>query len=110
MLSASTRNSGQNVASPDVCNTPTGTGVDAPIPYVNTATHSQAVAFATTVMIEGGNALTMASSIPSTSGDESGDVAPRNPAGGALLERQPVRVHRADARHYAVVHLERATR
>ncbi|MBK8937424.1 MAG: DUF4150 domain-containing protein [Polyangiaceae bacterium] len=76
MLSASTRNSGQNVASPDVCNTPTGTGVDAPIPYVNTATHSQAVAFATTVMIEGGNALTMASSIPSTSGDESGTSHP----------------------------------
>lgn len=76
MLSASTRNSGQNLATPDVCNTPTGTGVDAPIPYANTATHSQAVAFATTVMIEGGNALSMASSIPSTSGDESGTSHP----------------------------------
>jgi carboxyl-terminal processing protease len=72
MLSASTRTTGQSVASPDTCQTPTGTGVDAPVPYVNTASHSQAVAFSTTVMIENGNALTQATSIPSTSGDEAG--------------------------------------
>ncbi|MFO0617905.1 MAG: PAAR-like domain-containing protein [Polyangiaceae bacterium] len=76
MLSASTRTSGQAIAAPDTCLTPTGTGADAPIPYVNTASHSQAVAFSTTVMIENGNALTQASSVPSTSGDEAGTDHP----------------------------------
>ncbi len=76
MLSAATRSTGQSVATPDTCNTPTGTGVDVPTPYVNTASNTQAINFATTVLIECGNALTQKASVPTTSGDESGTSHP----------------------------------
>jgi len=76
MLAAATRNAGQAVASPDTCNTPTGTGVDVPTPYVNTASNTQATNFATTVLVECGNALNQKSSVPQTTGDESGTSHP----------------------------------
>lgn len=75
MLNASNRNSGNHVAGPDVCQTPSPAG-PIPIPYVNLAQTSQAVGFSTTVKVEGGNALSQAASIPSTSGDEAGSAHP----------------------------------
>jgi hypothetical protein len=43
-----------------------------PVPYVNTAAYPQAVGFATTVKINMMNALTAATTIPVTTGDEAG--------------------------------------
>lgn len=47
-----------------------------PTPYVNTASNTQAINFATTVLVECGNALSMKSSVPSSTGDEAGTSHP----------------------------------
>ncbi len=97
MLPAANRTVGQNLCAPDVCNTPTGTGVSAPIPYVNMGDHAQAVGFATTVKYEGGNALTLATSIAQTSGDESGTDHPQIKQKGAYSSGNIVRVEQMAA-------------
>lgn len=76
MLNAATRTLGESTASPDTCNTPNGSGVDVPTPYVNTASNTQAVNFSMKVKIEGGQALSQKSSVPTTTGDEAGTSHP----------------------------------
>jgi carboxyl-terminal processing protease len=71
MLPAANRASGTTLGFPDVCNTPSGPST-VPIPYVNTADHSQATGFSTVVSVAGSNALHLATSISMTSGDEAG--------------------------------------
>jgi carboxyl-terminal processing protease len=75
MLPAANQAKGQNVNTPDVCNTPAGT-TTVPIPYVNVAQNNQAIGFAKTVMVEGSYALNIGTSVPTTSGDESGSAHP----------------------------------
>jgi carboxyl-terminal processing protease len=72
MLPAAIRDGGQAIATPDVCSTPDGTGGSQAIPYTNTATNAQATGYSQIVMISMMNALSTASSIPSSSGDEAG--------------------------------------
>ena len=71
MLPPVHRGNGTNIAVPDVCNTPIGTGTS-PITYVNTADCSQSVGFSTIVMIANSNACNTSSQVPSTTGDEAG--------------------------------------
>lgn len=71
MLPAANRSSGQNVGSPDVCKTPIGT-VHVPTPYVNVASHAQAVGASTTTYVCMQSALNQGSTIPQSSGDEAG--------------------------------------
>lgn len=97
MLPAANRTAGQNLCAPDVCNTPTGTGVSAPIPYVNMGDHAQATGFATTVKYEGGNALTVSTSVSQTSGDEAGTDHPNTRGKGAYSAGNLVRVEQMSA-------------
>ncbi|MFO0550573.1 MAG: S41 family peptidase [Polyangiaceae bacterium] len=76
MLPASHRGMGTAVGSPDTCNTPTGTGVDVPTPYVNTGDHTQSVGFSPTVYVTMMNAISQAATVPTTTGDESGTSHP----------------------------------
>jgi carboxyl-terminal processing protease len=75
MLNASNRNTGTQLAFPDVCLTPAAPS-PVPVPYPNQAETSQAVSFAVTVKVEGANAITMMSNVPTTSGDEAGSSHP----------------------------------
>ena len=68
---ASVRGSGTSIGFPDVCNTPAGTAV-VPTPYTNTGTHSLAQNGSETVKIIGMSALTTASTLSATQGDEAG--------------------------------------
>lgn len=72
MLPASNRISGSSFAFPDTCKTPQPTGPPVEIHYPNTAQNSSASTFAQRVIICGGNALNLASTIAVTSGDEAG--------------------------------------
>ncbi len=71
MLPPVHRGSGTNIAVPDVCNTPIGTGTS-PITYVNTADCTQSVSFSTIVMIANSNACNTSSQVSTTTGDEAG--------------------------------------
>jgi carboxyl-terminal processing protease len=62
-------------AFPDVCNTPQPAGT-VPIPYPNFGAHATATGFSTIVKVTMVNALNLASSIPSTTGDEAGCAGP----------------------------------
>lgn len=75
MLPASTRGIGMALGFPDVCNTPVGPAT-APLPYPNIADHSAASGTASNVKLNMLDALTMASSIPTSSGDEAGSAHP----------------------------------
>lgn len=68
---ASVRGSGTSIGFPDVCNTPAGTAV-VPTPYTNTGNHSMAQGASETVKILGMSALTTASTLSATQGDEAG--------------------------------------
>jgi carboxyl-terminal processing protease len=72
MLTPSTADSGQAIGTPDVCNTPDGSGGSTPTPYTNTATNAQATGASQVVKISMMAALNIGSSIPSSSGDEAG--------------------------------------
>ena len=71
MLPACHRSDGQSVGTPDVCNTPSASGTT-PVVYVNTGQNSQAAGFSTKVLIASQNALHLATSVTTTSGDEAG--------------------------------------
>lgn len=71
MLPSSNRGAGQNLAFPDVCNTPVGPAT-VPIPYPNIAMNMQAVMFSVTVKVSMMNALNLGSIIPMTNGDQAG--------------------------------------
>lgn len=71
MLPPVHRGSGTNIAVPDVCNTPIGTGTS-PVTYVNTADCTQSVSFSTVVMIANSNACNTSSQVNTTTGDEAG--------------------------------------
>ena len=73
MLPASHRISGVVIGSPDVCLTPIAM-VPVPIPYVNVAMNAAASVFSPTVIICGGNAMTVTSMIAVSSGDEPGTL------------------------------------
>lgn len=73
MLPASTRGIGMALGFPDVCNTPAGTAT-VPIPYPNIADHSAASGTASNVKLNMMDAITMASNIPTSSGDEAGSA------------------------------------
>lgn len=75
MLPASNRGAGQNLAFPDVCNTPVGPAT-VPLPYPNLAMNAQALGFSLTVKVSMMNALNMSSSIPMTNGDQAGVAHP----------------------------------
>jgi carboxyl-terminal processing protease len=75
MLPASNRGAGQNLAFPDVCNTPVGPAT-VPIPYPNIAMNAQATAFSMVVKVSMMNALNMSSVIPMTNGDQAGVAHP----------------------------------
>jgi carboxyl-terminal processing protease len=75
MLPASNRGAGQNLAFPDVCNTPVGPAT-VPIPYPNIAMNMQALMFSVTVKVSMMNALNMGSMIPMTNGDNAGVAHP----------------------------------
>lgn len=60
---------------PDVCNTPAGPAT-VPIPYPNIADHAAASGTATNVKLNMLDAITMASNIPTSSGDEAGSAHP----------------------------------
>lgn len=72
MLPASNRISGTCFAFPDTCKTPQPSGPPVEIHYPNTAQNSSASTFALRVLICGGNAFNLASTIAMTSGDEPG--------------------------------------
>ncbi len=75
MLPASNRGAGQNLAFPDVCNTPAGPAT-VPIPYPNIAMNAQAASFSMTVKVSMMNALNLSSVIPMTNGDQAGVAHP----------------------------------
>lgn len=75
MMIAANRGMGDSIATPDVCLTPGATGAD-PIPYVNDATNAQATGYSETVKVSMMNALTLLTSISSSSGDEAGTSSP----------------------------------
>lgn len=75
MLNAANRLAGYCFAFPDVCLTPTPYA-PVPVPYPNFGLHVMAEAFSTRVLICGGNALNLASSIPITLGDQPGTAHP----------------------------------
>ncbi|MCA9630102.1 MAG: DUF4150 domain-containing protein [Myxococcales bacterium] len=62
---------GQAIASPDTCNTPSGSGVT-PVAYANTATQATAVPMVPNVILVGGMAHNLNSAPPTTNGDEAG--------------------------------------
>lgn len=64
------RGGGTAVATPDVCLTPPAP--PAPVPYVNTADYTLATGFSTVVKVNMMNALTAATVVPVTTGDEAG--------------------------------------
>jgi hypothetical protein len=66
------RGGGTGTATPDVCLTPAPPAPPVPTPYCNVADFTQSVAFSTVVKINQMNALTAGTTIPTTSGDESG--------------------------------------
>lgn len=76
MMPADNQGVGTSTAFPDVCQTPTGTGVDVPTPYTNTGMHTTEVNSSMTVKYCGVAALTQASINSTTSGDESGVDSP----------------------------------
>lgn len=68
---AAVRGSGTSIGFPDVCNTPAGTAT-VPTPYTNTGSHSMAQNASESVKIIGMSALTTASTLSATQGDEAG--------------------------------------
>lgn len=71
-MAAASQKGGSAVGTPDTCNVPNSSGVDTPTPFTNTGQNSSATGTASTVLIENMPAITISSSIPSSSGDESG--------------------------------------
>lgn len=88
MLPAANRGAGQNICAPDVCLTPPSPGV--PIPYVNIALHAQAVLTSPTVSVCMLPALTIASIIPTTQGDEPGTLHPVTTEVGTFVTGNPI--------------------
>lgn len=77
-MPASTKAGGDCLAFPDVCKTPSPAG-PVPIPYPNKASVSGATDCAANVKIENKETVTVASKIPTSSGDEAGS------AGGGVV-------------------------
>jgi Toxin PAAR-like domain len=75
MLPASHRGDGTSIGTPDVCNTPSASGVT-PVSYTNTAVNSQASTFSATTLICNQSALNISSNVSTTSGDEAGTSSP----------------------------------
>ena len=71
MLPATTQMGGLCSAFPDTCNTPSG-GAVVPIPYTNTSQPTLAVNTSPKVFVLGMPAVTLASQIPVSEGDEPG--------------------------------------
>ena len=69
---AATKAGGQLMAMPDVCKTPAPPGPPVPIPYPNTGMPAMASPVAQKVLICGMPALTKASKIQPTNGDQAG--------------------------------------
>jgi len=69
---AATIEKGQVFAMPDVCKTPAPPGPPVPIPYPNTGMNQMGNPTAKKVMINGAPALTKASKIQPTNGDQAG--------------------------------------
>ena len=68
---ANSQAQGTNLASTDVCNTPSASGVT-PVTYVNTAMCSAATGFSTTVLFDSCPAHNTSTSVSTSSGDEAG--------------------------------------
>lgn len=73
MLPASTKGGGQAFAFPDVCKTPSP-GTPVPIPYPNVGLLMQTARESTKVKLSNFGAVTKASEIPRSSGDEPGTL------------------------------------
>ena len=57
---------------PDVCLTPQPVGPPVPVPYANTSQHATAVGFVPNVILSGGFAHNVTTTVPMSSGDEPG--------------------------------------
>ena len=68
---ANTQMGGQDLASPDVCNTPSASGVT-PITYANTATGAAGAPAAYTVLYSMSPAHNLSTTVTVTNGDEAG--------------------------------------
>lgn len=71
---AVTRQGGQCMGMPDTCLTPAPPAAPVPIPYPNMASPTLATATTTKVLVSGMPALTTASTISLSSGDEAGSA------------------------------------
>lgn len=74
MLPASTKQTGQSFAMPDVCKTPVPGGPPVPIPYPNIGMLMQITGESTKVKICNFGAVTKKSEIPRSMGDEAGTL------------------------------------
>lgn len=91
MMPASNQGVGQNVGYPDVCNTPTGTGVDAPIPYPNLGQDTLSAVFSPTVYVSFLPAHSMAAAPSMTNGDNAGVTHPSgNMGSGGCTMGNPI--------------------
>lgn len=91
MMPAANQGVGQNVGYPDVCNTPTGTGVDAPIPYPNLGQDTLSAVFSPTVYVSFLPAHSMAAAPSMTNGDNAGVTQPTgNMGSGGCTMGNPI--------------------
>ncbi|HOF05917.1 MAG TPA: DUF4150 domain-containing protein [Syntrophales bacterium] len=72
---AATIEKGQVMAMPDVCKTPAPPGPPVPVPYPNTGMTTMGNPISKKVLINGAPALTKASKIQPTNGDQAGAAA-----------------------------------
>jgi hypothetical protein len=69
---ANTQAMGSDIGTPDVCNTPNGSGVDIPTPYANTAQGSMGAPAVYTVLMSGTPVHNLNTTVSQTNGDEAG--------------------------------------
>lgn len=70
---ASCQVKGTNLAAPDVCLTP-AVPAPVPVPYANTSQQAQSVGNPAHILIGGGPAVNLGTSVPTSAGDEAGTV------------------------------------
>lgn len=89
MLLATNRGSGMNIGFPDPCLTPMGLA-PVVIPYPNLALHGASIGFSVNVLFTGVHALTLATRIAITTGDEGGVTHPTIKGMGAFVVGNPI--------------------